>query len=154
MELYERDIYKTMTAEIMEKMYSCVYITGTSGIGKSLYLFYLMYALVQNSKKQSKPHPTILYKTRASESYLLLPNGTVQVSTMSTLVFFDYVPNFVFVDSMDIPTVDSQFGPHILVASNTKYFKEFQKRVFEVGLKGRKFYMDVWSKDELQHISS
>jgi hypothetical protein len=50
--------------------------------------------------------------------------------------------------------VDPQFGPHILVASNTKNFKEFRKRVDEVGQNGKTFYMDVWSKDELQMISA
>jgi hypothetical protein len=44
---------------------------------------------------------------------------------------------------MDIQTVDSQFGPHILAASNTKYFKEFQERVDMIGNKGKKLYVDL-----------
>lgn len=143
-----------MTADIMTNRYSCVYITGTSGIGKSLYLLYLMYELVQAKKISGEENPTILYKTRDSECFLLLSNGDVQKSTMSSPVFQDSVPNCVLIDSVDVQTVDSQFGPHILVASNTKYFKEFQKRVDEVGSKGKKFYMDLWSKDELQLISA
>lgn len=50
--------------------------------------------------------------------------------------------------------VDSQFGHHILVTSNTEHFKKFRKRVDEVGGRGKKFYVDLWSKDELQVIST
>lgn len=153
-ELYEREIYKTMTKDIMTSLYSSVYITGTSGIGKSFYLLYLMNELVQHSKNTNNVIPTILYKTRDSESFLLLPNGDVHKSTLLSPVFQDFVPNFVLIDSLDQQTVDSAFGPHILVASNTNNFKEFQKRVDEVGVKGKKYYMDLWSKDELQFIST
>ena len=52
-----------------------------------------------------------------------------------------------------VHSVDLQYGPHILVASNTKFFKEFQKRITEVGPKGKKIYMDQWSKGELHCIS-
>jgi Cdc6-like AAA superfamily ATPase len=142
-ELYEREIYKTMANDIMTHVYSCVYITGTSGIGKSLHLFYLMYELIQDRKRKNQSVPIILYKTRESENLLLLSNGGVQKSVLSSPVFQDNVPNFVLIDSVDVQTVDSQYGPHILVASNTKYFKEFQKRVDEVGIKGKKFYMDL-----------
>eukprot|EP00981_Chlorochromonas_danica_P014287 scaffold7730_cov173-Ochromonas_danica.AAC.2 len=142
-----------MTVDIMQNKYSCVYVTGTSGIGKSLYLLYLMYELVRDSKNRNQPIPTILYKTRDTESFLMLPNGQVNKSAMPFPVFEDYVPNYVLIDSVDAQTVDSRFGPHILVASNTTYFKEFQKRVDEVGSRGKKFYMDLWPKDELEVIS-
>jgi len=143
-----------MTVDIMTHAYSCVYITETSGVGKSLYLLYLMYALVRDRKSNNQSIPIILYNTRDSESFLLLSNGDVQKSTMPSPIFQDAVPNYVLIDSVDVKTVDSQFGPHILVASNTRYFKEFQKRVDEVGNKGKKFYMNLWTKDELQIISA
>ncbi len=34
--LYERDIYKSLTKDIMSNKYSCVYITGKYSSGKSL----------------------------------------------------------------------------------------------------------------------
>lgn len=46
------------------------------------------------------------------------------------------------IDSVDMQIVDSQYGPQILVGSNTKYFKECQKRMKEVR-GAKKFYMDV-----------
>ncbi|RYH14310.1 hypothetical protein EON65_33820 [archaeon] len=149
-ELYERDVYKSITEDILSNQYSCVYIAGTSGIGKSFYLLYLMYTLV----RVNKVNTTIFYKTREDESFLLLPNGNVMKSTMTVPVFTSEtgVPNYVLIDSV-VHSVDLQYGPHILVASNTKYFREFQKRMIEVGPKGKKIYMDQWSSEELRCIS-
>ena len=152
--LYERDVYKSITEDILRNQFSCVYITGTSGIGKSLYLLYFMYALVRESIVNATTVPTIFYKTREGESFLLLPDGNVMKSTMAIPVFTREtgVPNYVLIDSV-VHSLDLQYGPHILVASNTKFFKEFQKRITEVGPKGKKIYMDQWSKGELHCIS-
>eukprot|EP01031_Cornospumella_fuschlensis_P026699 gene26699-32260_t len=125
-----------------------------AGIGKSFYLLFLMYTLVRESKAKSTTVPTIFYKTREAESFLLLPDGNVMKSTMTVPVFTREtgVPNYVLIDSV-LHSVDLRYGPHILVASNTKYFKEFQKRMIEVGEKGKKIYMDQWSSEELRCIS-
>ncbi len=149
-ELYVRNSYITMTEEILNKQLLCVYITGTSGIGKSMYLLYLMYVLSSQTTK-----PTICYKTREAETFLLLPNGNVQKCVTKSPVYSDQcVPSYVLIDSIDVQTVDFRYGPHILVGSNTKYFKEYQKRMKEVSRRSKKFYMDVWSQNELQNISS
>jgi hypothetical protein len=113
-----------------------------------------MYTLFRESKVNATTVPTIFYKTREDESFLLLPDGNVMKSTMAVPVFTSEkgVPNYVLIDSVT-HSVDFQYGPHILVASNTKFFKEFQKRMTEVGPKGKKIYMDQWSKGELHYIS-
>jgi hypothetical protein len=144
-ELFERDFYNTMTVDILTNKYSCVYITGTPGIVTSLYLLYLIYVLVRQSKESNQKIPNSFYKPNNLES--------LHISHLRGPVFEEHVPNYVFSDPVDILIVDSQFGPHILVTSNTKYFKEFRKRVDEVRLRGKKFYMDLWSKYELQVIS-
>jgi hypothetical protein len=152
--LYERDVYKSITEDILRNQFLCVYITGTSGIGKSFYLLYLMYALVRESIVNATTIPTIFYKTREGESFLLLPDGKVMKSTMAFPVFTREmgVPNYVLIDSV-VHSVDLQYGPHIMVASNTMFFKEFQKRMTEVGSKSKKIYMDQWSEGELHCIS-
>ena len=98
--LYERDVYKSITEDIQVNQFSCVYIAGTSGIGKSFYLLYLMYALVRESKVNATTVPTIFYKTREDESFMLLSDGSVMKSTMAVPVFTSEmgVPNYVLID--------------------------------------------------------
>jgi len=57
-------------------------VTGTSGIGKSFYLLYLMYRLVQESRNNSTRIPVLLYKTGGFINFLLLSSGAVQRSTI------------------------------------------------------------------------
>lgn len=151
-ELYERNAYTRITEDILNHNYQCVYITGTSGIGKSLYLLYLMYKLVLTSPLPSSI--SIHYKTREGGNFLLLPNGFVLRTEMTSPVFDEHVPKFVLIDSVNVQTVDPQYGPHILVASNSRHFKEFQKRVDEYRRRGKTIRMENWSKDELQCISA
>jgi hypothetical protein len=56
-------------------------------ISKSLYFLYLKYELIRESKKSGQAVPIILYKTRYSESFLLLPSEEVLKSTMFASVF-------------------------------------------------------------------
>ncbi len=105
---------------------------------------------LQGAEATMKGHPQ--YFITDTESYLLKSDGVVEKSLMP-LPVFDTVPNYVFGDSVDMP-YDVEYGMHILVASNTRYFKEFQIRIDEVRTKGKKLIdiTEVHSNTNRLHI--
>jgi hypothetical protein len=149
-EIWIRDCYENLFNKILSEYdqgrpEKGVLITGNPGIGKSMYLFYLLWRFCQLGK-------TVVFELAGHKvAYLFKPGEPPQVATSadkfpelqlsSTIFLHDPMPG-------NEPIFANAFT---VVASspNPKNFKAFCKRDGS-----RVFYMPVWREDEVKACNS
>lgn len=146
-ELYIRECYKqaieSLNVEVKISM-----ISGTPGIGKSLFIFYFIYAVVSKAKKDEQIIPTFLIANRDGAEYFFSvdsdENGIVHEPITGQ------TPDYLITDTLSrsTPLYRKQY---IHVSSNSNVgLKDFRKTMMEV--KNTTIYMPVFSLAEYFEI--
>jgi hypothetical protein len=74
--LFVRQTYLQLFEEIINLSVERILILGSPGVGKSLFVWYLMYAAVNSAQKCGKPVPSIVYQLRDGQHVLFsVSNG-------------------------------------------------------------------------------
>jgi hypothetical protein len=142
---YNRECYDDLCSEIDSK--AVVLITGTPGIGKTMFLQRLLVDIVDRHRNgsQGDKFPAINYITREGGNvvtYRLGENGS------ATLANHDSV-GYVFSDSVDIEHPRGEILTLEVASHNESNYNTFFKRVLEAGERGATFAMPLCTLSEL-----
>ena len=149
--LYIRESYKDLFKIICEnrklKEFDRLHrmaITGTSGIGKSAFLIYILWRLANEKKTK-----TVIYRRQndGELAYVFQNDGCWETSNISGLLrFFDDPDTWYLTDSL-MPPPEERNATTILVSSPVgKFYKAFLKYSGTAPL----HYLPVWSLKELK----
>ncbi|CAG8633634.1 10739_t:CDS:2, partial [Ambispora gerdemannii] len=132
------EIFSEIKALIDSGEYHRFVITGNPGIGKSYFLFYILYELAKNGE-------TVLLDSHDHDKCIVFKNGVVELETIGNL---GYILNknttWYLVDTKKPMRYQAKT---ILVSSpNPHYYKEFLKYQYTTMR-----YMPIWSLNELRY---
>ena len=117
-------------------------LLGTPGIGKSLFLRWLMATLAREAI-ENNISMTVRFAT-GTYDYFCSTNGSVVAYNSHSK------PDYFFSDSVDICNLDLSKKLTLFVSSDdAQHYKEWKKRMQEAGDGARLWYMPVFSLEEL-----
>ena len=140
--MYIRVGYKDLGDIIMNDGIQYCLVIGLKGIGKSMFLNYLLIRILAKY-----PHYSVLYIARnADVKRILFSNDVAQVIPES--VIGGLTPDIVISDSVDIAMAFTSAQLHVLVASdNQDHYKAFQDICISEA--GQRVTMKPWTYEEL-----
>jgi NADH dehydrogenase [ubiquinone] 1 alpha subcomplex assembly factor 7 len=119
-------------------------ITGTPGIGKSVFLFYVLWRLARLEKQ-----PEAIVFHRAQDDgliYLFTSNGCFKTKTLSAVdPFLSKKTTWYLTDTLDPPPTRTIMKTILVASPNRKHYKMFLKVHESVPL----HYLEPWSLEEL-----
>jgi hypothetical protein len=137
------ELYKRMIS-YFDEGWNGFALTGTPGIGKSVFLFYLLWRL---ARREKPPEAILIHRAQdMGFIYLITSNGCFATrDPVSVAHFLVKKTTWYLTDTLD-PEPTLPFATTILVASpNRKHYKEFLKVHDAVPL----HYLEPWSLEEL-----
>ena len=151
-ELYNRPCYDAITKEVSVSSVTHALITGTPGIGKTLYLQILLVHLFRRAKEEGRDIPTIHYVYGDKKKVVtlsFLPDGSVV--DISGILQPPH-PDYLLSDSVDLEVPTGKILNLEVASDKESNYNTFQKRVDEAGKMGLSLSMPVFSIDELRSI--
>jgi len=150
--LYVRDCYHKLSELFLDVGVKNALLLGTPGIGKSLYLRWLIAVLARKSIATKEDGVTfrICFHERSDVvDYLCSLDGTVSAFSKDVPT-----PTYYFSDSVDIDKVDLSNKLTLLVSSDdAKQYDEWSKRLKENRKNSIIKFMPVFSAEELKCIA-
>ena len=150
--LYVRDRYHKLSELFLDVGVKNALLLGTPGIGKSLYMRWLIAVLARKAIVTKEDGVTFRIKFRDgsdSVDYLCSLDGTVSAFSKDVPT-----PTYYFSDSVDIDKVDLSSKLTLLVSSDDpKHYDEWFKRLKENKKKSIIKFMPVFSAEELKCIA-
>ena len=142
--LYIRPCYKELASMLCNDKINSALLLGTPGIGKSLFMRWLMMVIVRDACEKNITDLTFRYK-EGENDYMCRLDGC------SVTAFSSGTPAYFFSDSCDVMKLGLSSKLTLLVSSDDdSHYKEWKKKVVESGEGGIMIYMPVFSLDELQ----
>jgi NADH dehydrogenase [ubiquinone] 1 alpha subcomplex assembly factor 7 len=139
-----RDLYDRMLYFFEEDGNSGFPLTGTPGIGKSVFLFYVLWRLARLVKP-----PEVILLHRAKDFgyiYLITPNGCFETRDINNVAhFLKNDTTWYLTETLDPPPTLTGATTILVSSPNRKHYSEFLKVHESVPL----HYLEPWSLDEL-----
>ena len=150
--LYVRDCYHKLSELFLDVGVKNALLLGTPGIGKSLYLRWLIAVLARKAiatKEDGVTFRISFHERNDVVDYLCSLDGTVSAFSKDAPT-----PTYYFSDSVDIDKVDLSTKLTLLVSSDdAKQYDEWSKRLKENRKKSIIKFMPVFSAEELKCIA-
>ena len=146
--LYVRPCYLALKEKIIGHLKS-VLVLGTPGIGKSLFLRWLLVAIARDNLDNTKPHISFRVKFADKDFYCTTASDTVKVfkAQLGT-------PNYYFSDSIDISEYGLSSELTMLVSSDdAAHYKEWEKKVKAHNIYGGILVMPVFDWSEINLVA-
>jgi len=144
--MFVRNCYIQIADKVLNETTKRSLILGIKGIGKTDFINYLIFRIVDKHRMLNIPTPTIVYTWKPDEIIVRIRFSDQGVNIMSFASTADYYLS----DSVDIG--DSTLGKNLLleVASNDPAnYRRFTDRMAEGGASAYRCHMPPWSLDEL-----
>jgi hypothetical protein len=152
--MYVRDCYVQLADQLLGETVpakpelNCALILGPKGIGKTMFLNYLIVRIVEKARSSNELESlTIVY-------YFMRDQSTSRIRFTAggcTIIPSAEIADYYLSDSLDI--ADGTLGERLLleVASENQHnYKKFSDRLTEKN--GERLFMDVWTLDELKQV--
>jgi hypothetical protein len=154
--LHVREEYPRIYNKIMESESSKEHIvTGSPGIGKSLFGLWLVYQIMMGNKSNNKYPYTLLYQTVLVDMKVLLEVG--EDGRLTSLEVISVPPKFVdylIVDSADVGSTEPARKGVFISSIGNRFLAVAEEKWFQKNSDGYTYPMTVYSVEEIEAFST
>ena len=144
--MFVRDCYVTLANTLLNDVTSISLILGIKGIGKTVFLNYLIVRIVEKFRALNQAIPDIVYTWKPDTIKRVRFSAASGVSVMGSSSPAPYYLS----DSVDI--ADASLGERLLLevtSHDPANYSKFSDRMVEGGAGAFEYHMPIWSVDEL-----
>ncbi|OAJ37371.1 hypothetical protein BDEG_21402 [Batrachochytrium dendrobatidis JEL423] len=142
-----KDVFELLLAQIGDKKESFA-ISGTPGIGKSLFFVYILYRLIKGSRKKTlslKPNRIVYQVGSTYECFDLQQQFVARTTRFDAEELVRKQDTFYVIDGRTSEPLVSSCIVLFISSPRSEWYKEFVKQKM-----AKEWYFPVWTLDELQ----